>query len=310
MTRSFHDLIGQLRQDSNTACQSHEYKRSKFTPCTRGGTWRKWQEEEGRKLERTGALAGHRHGFISEIKMDVVNIGTIAVNTTSETHIAAKAVSRDASYCVHHEMCSMTENMSFAGMRIPMLFIQNGFAVHVTEHLRHACLPHVVFLSTLMFFFHVLLSLHVRELFYLVNNAPRDPNIYWGLCKLYVWQSSREVSGCRDTPLFIHTSAWVVSHSSNQRLYNGTMPNLPTLSVSVLPCLCFQGHRTQKRHPLIFHLRLEIQDKCFLISKGGIYQSDKKADGVMCVSKQTGVIWALSLKESVQVLDCLRQGVL
>lgn len=167
--------------------------------------------------------------------------------------MAAKAVSRDASYCIHQKMCSITENMTFAGMRIPMSCIQNDFAVHVTEHLRHACLPHV-FHSALMFFFHVLLLLHVRELFYLVNNAPRDPNIYWGLCKLYVWQSSCEVPRCRDTPLFIHTSAWVVSHSSNQCLYNGTMTKVPTLSVSVLPCLCFQGHRTQKRHPLIFHL--------------------------------------------------------
>lgn len=119
MTRSFHDLIGQLRQDSNTACQSHEYKRSKFTPCTQGGTWRKWQEEEGRKLERTGALAGHRHGFISEIKMDVVNIGTIAVNITSETHVAAKAVSRDASYCVHHEMCSRQKIWVLRGWEFP-----------------------------------------------------------------------------------------------------------------------------------------------------------------------------------------------
>lgn len=63
-----------------------------------------------------------------------------------------------------------------------------------------------------------------------------------------------EVSRCRATPLFIHASARVVSHSSKQRLHNSTMPKVPTFSVRVLPCLCFWGYRTQKRHPLIFHL--------------------------------------------------------
>lgn len=92
LTRSFHDLIGQLRQDRNPACQSHEYRRSKVTPCIGGGTWRKRQEEKGCKLERAGALARRRYGFISEIKTDVVDTGTIAVNITSETHVAAKAV--------------------------------------------------------------------------------------------------------------------------------------------------------------------------------------------------------------------------
>lgn len=112
---------------------------------------------------------------------------------------------------------------------------------------------HMLF-STLMFFFHVLLSPQVREPFCLVNNVPCDPNIYWTLCKLYVWQSSLKVSRCWATLLFIHTSAPVVSHSSKQRLHNDAMPAVPTFSDSVLPRLCFWGYRTQKRHPLIFHL--------------------------------------------------------
>lgn len=107
MTRSFHDLIGQLRQDSNPACQSHEHKRSKVTPCIRGGTRRKRREEKGCKLERTGALAGRRHGFVSEIKTDVVDIGTIPVNITSETHVGAMDVSQEATYCVREKKCAL-----------------------------------------------------------------------------------------------------------------------------------------------------------------------------------------------------------
>lgn len=113
---------------------------------------------------------------------------------------------------------------------------------------------HVVFHSALMFFFHVLLSLHVRELFCLVNNELCDLNIYGTWCKLYVWQSSLQASRCRATPLFIHTSAQVVGDLSKQRLHNGILPEVPTLSVGVLPCFCFWGYRTHKRHPLIFHL--------------------------------------------------------
>lgn len=64
----------------------------------------KMTRRKGRKLEGTGALAGRRHGFISEIKMDVEDIGTITVKTTSKTLVAAKAVFKDASCCFHQKM--------------------------------------------------------------------------------------------------------------------------------------------------------------------------------------------------------------
>lgn len=107
--------------------------------------------------------------------MDVVDIGTITVNTTLKTLVAAKAVFQDASHCFHQKVGSMTENVTFVGMRI--LRLCKNHAVHVAEHLQHACLSHAVFHSALVFF-HVLLSLHVRELFCLVYNTPCDLNIY------------------------------------------------------------------------------------------------------------------------------------
>lgn len=59
-----------------------------------------------------------------------------------------------------------------------MLCMQNDSVVHGTQHLQHGCLPRVVSRSALMFFSHVLLSLHVREPFYLVNNAPTFTEVY------------------------------------------------------------------------------------------------------------------------------------
>lgn len=56
--------------------------------------------------------------------------------------------------------------------------MQNAFAVHGALHLQHGCLPRVVSRPALVFFSRARLSLHVREPFYLVNNAATFTEVY------------------------------------------------------------------------------------------------------------------------------------